>query len=64
MYHGTENRALKRKRSSSRGKASSVTSGSRSNDSVSVPPSKPWGAPELLTSFTETLHGLREIILF
>ena len=40
-----ENRALKRKRSNSRGKASTVTSGSRSSDSVSVPPSKPWGAP-------------------
>ena len=40
-----ENRALKRKRSNSRGKASTVTFGSRSSDSVSVPPSKPWGAP-------------------
>ena len=36
-----ENRALKRERSTSRVKASTVTSGSRSNDFVSMPPSKP-----------------------
>ncbi|MEW8544358.1 MAG: hypothetical protein AB2693_12560 [Candidatus Thiodiazotropha sp.] len=38
-----ENRALKRKRSSSRGKTSTVTSGSRTYDSGSVPSPKPWG---------------------
>ena len=40
---GKQNRALKRKRSSSRVKASKITSGSRSNDSVSVPSSKHGG---------------------
>lgn len=39
-----ENRALKRKRSSSRGKTSTVTSGSRPSDSGSVPSPKTWGA--------------------
>lgn len=39
-----ENRALKRKRSSSRGKTASAVSGSRFCDSGIVPPSRPWSA--------------------
>ena len=52
-----ENRPLKRKRSSSRGKASTVTSGSRSNDSVSVPPSQPWGkGTRVFSAIVDTIY--------
>lgn len=39
-----ENRALKRKRSSSRGKSPMAASGGRSGDASSLPPPKPWGS--------------------
>ena len=54
--HKADNRAFKRKRSSSRGEASTVTSGSRSNDSVSVPPSNPLGHPGILSDRRHNLY--------
>ena len=46
-----ENRALKRKRSSTSGKTASATSGSRFGDSGIVPPSRPWSATAHALSF-------------